>query len=99
PRRFVFRHPLLRRAVYEAAPAGWRLAAHERAAAALAARGAAPAERAHHVEQYAARGDEEAISLLLEAGTAAAARAPGAATRWFETTLELLPATDERRVA
>ena len=49
PRRFVFRHPLVRRTVYEAAPAGWRLGAHARAAAALAARGAAPAERAHHV--------------------------------------------------
>jgi DNA-binding NarL/FixJ family response regulator len=98
PRRFAFRHPLVRRAVYEAAPAGWRLAAHARAAAALAARGASPAERAHHVEQYAGRGDEEAITLLLEAGAAAAARAPAAATRWFETALELLPATDERRV-
>ena len=37
PRQFVFRHPLVRRAVYESAPAGWRLAAHARAADALAA--------------------------------------------------------------
>ncbi len=97
PRRFVFRHPLVRRAVYEGAPAGWRLAAHTRAAAALTARGAPPAERAHHVEQYASQGDEEAIALLLEAGTAAAPRAPAAATRWFEATLALLPASDQRR--
>ena len=34
-RAFRFRHPLLRRAVYDAAPPAWRLAAHERAAAAL----------------------------------------------------------------
>ena len=92
PRQFVFRHPLVRRAVYESTPAGWRLAAHARAAAALAARGAAAAERAHHVEQSAGQGDEEAIALLLEAGDAAAARAPAAAARWFEAALRLLPA-------
>src|SRR5918995_1755157 len=37
-RAFRFRHPLLRRAVYDAAPPAWRLAAHERVAAAPAAR-------------------------------------------------------------
>src|SRR3954468_1160794 len=36
PRRFRFRHPIVRRAVYEATPAGWRIGAHERAAQALA---------------------------------------------------------------
>ena len=52
PRRFRFRHPLVRRAVY-ALPG--RLAARGARArgAALAARGATPAARAHHVEQSA----------------------------------------------
>ena len=56
PRRFRFRHPLVRRAVYEATPGGWRLGAHERSADALAARGAPAAARAHHVEHSAAPG-------------------------------------------
>jgi len=97
PRRFVFRHPLVRRAVYESSRGGWRLAAHARAAAELAARGAAAAERAHHVEQSAGQGDEDAIVLLLEAGAAAAPRAPAAAVRWFEATLRLLRASDDER--
>ena len=99
PRRFTFRHPLVRRAVYEAAPGGTRMAAHARAAEALAARGAGPAERAHHVEQSASRGDEQAIAVLLEAGEATAPRAPDAAARWFAAALRLLPEGDvERRV-
>jgi DNA-binding NarL/FixJ family response regulator/tetratricopeptide (TPR) repeat protein len=99
PRRFVFRHPLIRRAVYESTGGGWRLAAHARAASALAERGAAPAERAHHVEHSAGQGDEQAIELLIAAGGDTAARAPGVAARWYEAALRLLPATDgERRV-
>ena len=35
PRRFRFRHPLVRRAVGKSTPAGWSLGAHERCAAAL----------------------------------------------------------------
>ncbi|HEV2813471.1 MAG TPA: AAA family ATPase, partial [Solirubrobacteraceae bacterium] len=53
PRRFAFRHPLVRRAVYASAPAGWRLRAHGRAAETLTRRGGSAAGRAHHVEQSA----------------------------------------------
>ena len=83
PRRFRFRHPLVRRAVYDCAPAGWLLAAHERSAAALAGRGASATERAHHVERSGRRGDARAVAVLREAGQEAAHRAPESAARWY----------------
>jgi DNA-binding NarL/FixJ family response regulator/tetratricopeptide (TPR) repeat protein len=93
PRRFRFRHPLVRRAVYEAAPGGWRLSAHERCAEALAARSASAAARAHHVERSAREGDLEAVAVLREAGETAARLAPASAAGWFAAALRLLPAT------
>jgi predicted ATPase len=38
PRRFRFRHPIVRRAVYDSMPGGWRVGAHARAAEALGRR-------------------------------------------------------------
>ena len=91
PRRFSFRHPLVRRAVYESGAPGSRIAAHGRNAEALAARGAPASSRAHHVEHSARHGDLGAIAILREAGEAAATRAPVSAARWFTVALELLP--------
>jgi DNA-binding CsgD family transcriptional regulator/tetratricopeptide (TPR) repeat protein len=91
PRRFRFRHPLVRRAVYDASPAGWRLGAHERSAEALAATGASAVARAHHVEHAARYGDEVAIAVLKEAGMAVLQRTPAGAARWFAAALRLLP--------
>ncbi len=93
PRRFRFRHPLVRRAVYEATAGGWRLGAHERCAAALAARGAAAASLAHHVALSAREGDLAAVAVLREAGTATIRLAPESAARWFKDALRLLPHT------
>jgi ATP/maltotriose-dependent transcriptional regulator MalT len=93
PRRFRFRHPVIRRAVYEAAPGGWLLGAHGRCADELARRGASAAARAHHVEHSAQQGDDAAIALLVDAGAATAPRAPAIAARWFGAALRLLPET------
>jgi DNA-binding CsgD family transcriptional regulator/tetratricopeptide (TPR) repeat protein len=97
PRRFRFRHPLVRRAVYEATAGGWRLGAHERAAIALARRGSPASVRAIHIEIAAREGDRGAVDVLREAGEAAAARAPASAARWFEAALRLLPQTAPAR--
>jgi DNA-binding CsgD family transcriptional regulator len=100
PRRFRFRHPIVRRAVYEATRGGWRIGAHERVATALARRGAASTSLAHHVERCARHGDEQAIAALKEAALETASRAPATAARWFEAALRLLPerAAAEERV-
>ena len=93
PRRFGFRHPIVRRAVYEATPGGWRIGAHRRAAEALASRGAAAAARAHHIDISAKVGDASAVATLIDAGRQSAQRAPATAARWFTGALRLLPDT------
>ena len=92
PRRFRFRHPLVRRAVYESTPGGWLLGAHARAAQSLAARSAPAATRAHHIEFAARVGDMEAVAVLAEAGMAGLLRAPASAARWLSAALRILPA-------
>jgi ATP/maltotriose-dependent transcriptional regulator MalT len=101
PRRFRFRHPIVRRAVYDAIPQGWRISAHARAAAALAASQAPAVARAHHVEDSAVVGDEQAIALLVQAGRDTAPRAPETAGRWLLAATRLLPrmGDDDRRLS
>lgn len=90
--RLRFRHPLVRRATYDSAAAGWRLGAHARIAAHLAEVGAPAALRAHHVERSAPFGDQAAIATLLEAARDAAAQAPATAAHWLEAALKIMPA-------
>jgi DNA-binding CsgD family transcriptional regulator len=86
-----FRHPLVRSATYESVAAGWRIAAHARAAAALRDRGAPAADMAHHVERSARRGDLDAVGLLREAAAATMHSAPATAAHWLQAALRLLP--------
>jgi len=91
PRRFQFRHPLVRSAVYEAVPEGTRLAIHSLCAELLRDGREGLSVRAHHVEQSAQFGDLEAVELLRDAALASAARAPASAVRWLRAALRLLP--------
>lgn len=91
PRRFQFRHPLVRAAVYEAVPEGTRLAIHSLCAELLRDGREGLSVRAHHVEQSAQFGDLEAVELLRDAALASAARAPASAVRWLRAALRLLP--------
>ncbi len=98
-RRYAFRHPIVRRAVYEAAGEAWRLQAHARAADALAAHPNAVAARAHHVERSARIGDEAAAAILEQAAQQAGSRAPAVAAGWLSAALRLLPdGSAERRL-
>ena len=89
-RRFRFRHPLARTAVYQGMAPGFRLAAHARAAAALVARSAPATARAHHVEASAKAGDRDAAATLLEAAV------QDDPERWLAGALRLLPADPAR---
>jgi DNA-binding CsgD family transcriptional regulator len=89
--RFQFRHPLLRSAAYQHAQPGWRVAAHARAAAELARRGAPLSERAGHVELAATPGDRDAVEVLRSAAVDVLHTTPSAAARWFGSALRLLP--------
>ncbi len=98
PRRFAFRHPIIRSAVYEATDRGWRIGAHARIAARLESLGASPVSLAHHVAQSARPGDRAAATLLARAAARVAGRAPAAAADWYEASLALAAATEEERL-
>jgi ATP/maltotriose-dependent transcriptional regulator MalT len=90
PRQFQFRHPIVRLAVYESTSPGWRLGAHDRAAEALAERGARTAERAHHLAFSARIGDADALATLLAAAGEAMTTAPATSAHWLGVALRIL---------
>lgn len=89
-RRFRFRHPLVRAAVYQGAGAGWRIEAHTRAADGLALRGAPLTDQASHVQRSARVGDEHAVDLLVRAARQVMTIAPATAAHWTQEALRLL---------
>ena len=89
--RFRFRHPLVRRAGYQSCGAGWRVAAHERAAAVLRSRGAPVTAQARHVERCAVPGDRQHLATLIAAADTALHSTPAVAAHWLAAALRLMP--------
>ncbi len=75
----VFRHDLLRQAVYENIPVSLREALHLDIARGLLARGASPADAASHLALAARRGDVATLELLEQAADELVPTAPAAA--------------------
>ncbi|MBC6447909.1 AAA family ATPase [Actinokineospora sp. HBU206404] len=94
-RCFAFRHPVVRRAVYQHSELCVRISLHAKADEVLRARGATPAERATHVQHGIRHGDLEGVKLLTEAAKAVVATQPLAAEAWLRTALRALPSRDD----
>ena len=84
PRRFAFRHPVVRTAVYAAIPVGTRLQAHAAAATELARVGAPLPVRARHLAHAAVSGDVDAARTLEAAALAVRPQAPGVSADWLK---------------
>ena len=93
-RRFAFRHPVVRTAVYSTLPPGDRLAGHGRVAAVLAGLGAPLPARAHHLAQSAAPGDTAAATDLRAAAAIVGAQAPAIAADWLLAAQNIDPTDD-----
>ncbi|MFG2353081.1 AAA family ATPase [Streptomyces sp. NPDC048521] len=88
----VFRHDLLRQAVYVDIPPSARKALHREAAHRLVAAGHRPIDAVPHILRGAAPGDEEAVALLRRAADDVLPVTPGLAADLLTRALELVPA-------
>jgi DNA-binding CsgD family transcriptional regulator len=87
----VFRHPLLRQAVYEAIPLGLRTALHAEAAQDLAAADADVLSVAQQLSAAGRPGESWAREWLIQAAPALAARAPQLAVELLQRELDEAP--------
>ncbi|MEU9671170.1 AAA family ATPase [Streptomyces bobili] len=89
----VFRHDLLRQAVYVDIPPSARKALHRDAAAYLVSAGNQPIDAVPHILRGALPGDEEAVALLRRAAGDVLPVTPGLAADLMTRALELVPST------
>ncbi|MFE4868131.1 ATP-binding protein [Streptomyces sp. NPDC056682] len=88
----VFRHDLLRQAVYVDIPPSARKALHREAANHLVSAGHQPIDAVSHILRGAVPGDEEAVALLRRAADDVLPVTPGLAADLMTRALELVPA-------
>jgi DNA-binding CsgD family transcriptional regulator len=87
----VFRHPLLRQALYESLPLALRTALHLEAAQELAAAGADPLSVAQQLSAAHRPGEGWAVDWLLSAAPALTTRAPALAEELLRRALDAPP--------
>ncbi|WP_053709588.1 ATP-binding protein [Streptomyces sp. NRRL B-3648] len=90
--QLVFRHDLLRQAVYVDVPPSARKALHREAAGRLVAAGHQPIDVVSHVLRGARPGDEEAVALLRRAADDVLPVTPQLAADLVTRALDLVPA-------
>jgi DNA-binding CsgD family transcriptional regulator len=93
----VFRHGLIRQAVYEGIPVAVRGALHRQAARALAQAGEPPERVAAHLMAAPATDDEWTSEWLAEAAPVLVYRAPAVAAQLLRRSVRQLPSQDHRR--
>ncbi|HVF14564.1 MAG TPA: AAA family ATPase, partial [Acidimicrobiales bacterium] len=97
--RLVFRHDLIREAIYNDVPPAIRRGLHREVGEALAAAGAPAVQVAEHLSLGATPGDTRAVRWLHRAGRDTMARAPGEAVALLERAVELAPHDHDDRAA
>jgi DNA-binding CsgD family transcriptional regulator len=95
--RLAFRHPLIRRALYEATPRAMRLAVHRQAAQALAESGAAAERVAEQLLAAPASVDHWVVDWLADAAPSLATRAPLIAVELLERAVAHTSVEDDQR--
>ncbi|MFH9088675.1 ATP-binding protein [Streptomyces sp. NPDC017673] len=89
--QLVFRHDLLRQAVYVDIPPSARKVLHREAAGRLVAAGHQPIDVVSHILRGAQPGDEEAVALLRRAAADVLPVTPGLAADLVTRALDLVP--------
>jgi DNA-binding CsgD family transcriptional regulator len=90
-----FRHPLVRRAVYDRTAPSWRVGVHRRALELLRAAGASAVELSRHIEQSEGSHSAESTETLVQAGLESVGTSPLTAAHWFHVALRQLPTGPE----